>query len=160
MQKADIGQAGSADLLQAVHSQFASSSSFGAAPVLSEEERKKWKEDPQAKAAEREKRLQTDMGERMQILLKGINADINKCQAAALETKGSKDKSVGQTYRSKFEEFNRNLTKIRSVFETATAKFAEVPKADVKRAEGVVVDLKHELSAWNRIKHMYLKQTK
>ena len=157
-QKADIDQAGSADLLQAVHAHFASSSSCGP-PGMSEEERKKKKEAQQAKAAERAALLETDMGERVKVWLKGINSDINKCQAAALETKGSKDKSVGQTYRSKFEEFNRDLRKIRSGFETATANHANAPKAEVKRAETIVLSLKQSLQAWNKIKHMYLKQT-
>ena len=91
-QKADVDQAGGADLLNAIHSHLASTSSFSAAAGLSESERQKRKEAQQAKAAERAKLLETDMSERVKAWLKGINSDINKCQAAALEAKMCKDK--------------------------------------------------------------------
>ena len=153
-QKADVAQAGGADVLNAIHNHMASTSSFGAAPGLSEAERQKRKEAQQAKAAERAKLLETDMPERAKAWLKGINSDINKCQAAALETKSCKDKSIGTTYRNKFDNYNQELRKFRRDFESA----AEAPlKAEVKKAEKVVLALKTCLSAWNKIKPMYLK---
>ena len=81
--------------------------------------------------------------------------DVAKAIDALAQCKKSKDKTVGVSYTQKFNTHISTLKKTRARIENPGKE--PISKKDMKNAEACVMALKDDLSAWNRIKPIYVK---
>ena len=119
--------------------------------LKSKEEKQQEKDDREAKKAA----LKKDPLAHAKMWLAGMSKDVGKAIDALSQCKTSKDKTVGLSYTQKFTNHVVTLKKLRSRIENPWKE--PITKKDMQSAEDCVKELKDDLSAWSRIKPIYVK---
>ena len=114
-------------------------------------------EKDQAKKEREDKKqdLKNDPTAHAKAWLSGMSKDVAKAIDALAQCKKSKDKTVGVSYTQKFNTHISTLKKTRARIENPGKE--PISKKDMKNAEACVMASKDDLSAWNRIKPIYVK---
>ena len=119
--------------------------------LKSKEEKQQEKDDREAKKTA----LKKDPSAHAKMWPAGMSKDVGKAIDALSQCKKSKDKTVGPSYTQTFTNHVVTLKKLRSRIENPGKE--PIIKKDMINAEDCVKELKDDLSAWNRIKPIYVK---